>query len=321
MTVTMVSWKEAVMWGCAGLLIPLTGWALFLLVRRSDSRDAERADEEPDEWRVPELTVVGASRSLLHRWDPRFKVCSLLFFAFCAVSVQRLPSAMMGLLIAVGTLGIAGIPFRFALKRILAMVGFLGMFFLVMPLTVPARPSDTVIVVHGLEAIRFNPRGLWVAALIWTKATAVAVLMEPLLRTTPFPTTVRALAALGVSKKLCQMLLIMYRYVFVFRHEMARMWVGMSVRGFRPRTNGETFRVFGNFLGMLFVRSLERTQRVHEAMVCRGYQGEFPMLERFQGQRRDWLLGGFWFLLGVGMILSDRWGVPHLVGPGPGLWR
>ncbi len=87
------------------------------------------------------------------------------------------------------------------------------------------------------------------------------------------------------------------------------MAVGMQVRGFRRRTSLETLRVMGNFLGMLFVRSFERTHRVYAAMQARGYQGRFPAPFCFKVTVGDWLHASLWLVFGVGLLIFDRLGL------------
>lgn len=83
---------------------------------------------------------------------------------------------------------------------------------------------------------------------------------------------------------------------------------GMQVRGFRKRTDLSTLHAVANFLGMLFVRSFERTERVFEAMQARGYQGRMPAPQAAPLRPFDLLLGGFWLLLGLLLVGFDRWG-------------
>jgi cobalt/nickel transport system permease protein len=154
--------------------------------------------------------------------------------------------------------------------------------------------------------LTFNARGFYLAVVIILKATAIALMMEPLLATAPFPVTINALSQIGVPAKLCQMILLTHRYIFVFLHEARRMNIGMRVRGFRKKTDTETLKTIGNFLGMLFVRSYERTQRVYEAMLSRGYTGSFPVYTRFCASPKDRGFAFLWILLGVALILGDR---------------
>jgi len=177
-----------------------------------------------------------------------------------------------------------------------------------MPLTAVTRPGDTLLLFGSFDWLSFNLRGLQLALAIAGKACAVALLMEPLLATAALPRTVEGLIRLGVPEKVGQMILLAHRYVFVFLEEARRMSVGMQVRGFRRKSSVETLQVMGNFLGMLFVRSFERTHRVYAAMQARGYQGRFPAPFYFKVTAGDWLHASVWLLLGIGLVLFDRLG-------------
>jgi cobalt/nickel transport system permease protein len=48
-------------------------------------------------------------------------------------------------------------------------------------------------------------------------------------------------------------------------------------------------QVAGHMVGSLFLRSLERSERVHAAMLARGYNGQMPRLERRTLSAADWL--------------------------------
>jgi cobalt/nickel transport system permease protein len=81
----------------------------------------------------------------------------------------------------------------------------------------------------------------------------------------------------------------------------------MLVRGFHATSSRHSWRSLGNFLGMLLVRSLERAERVHWAMACRGFSGKFPAAEPHRLSRTD-----FWFLaasmLAIGALLAlEAW--------------
>jgi cobalt/nickel transport system permease protein len=81
---------------------------------------------------------------------------------------------------------------------------------------------------------------------------------------------------------------------------------GMQVRGFRKRTDLETLRAVANFLGMLFVRSFERTERVFDAMRARGYKGRFPEPADLRLKVRDIFIAAGWLAVGAALILYDR---------------
>ena len=77
------------------------------------------------------------------------------------------------------------------------------------------------------------------------------------------------------------------RYIEVLGQEYRRLRTAMMMRGFRMRCNVHTWRSVGWLFGMLFARSIDRAERIGEAMRCRGFNGEFPVLTEFAYTRRD----------------------------------
>ena len=291
----------------AGLVLLwfLSRWLLKSLSSVKDLPEGEKGRD----WSIPPLDSQAHGDSPFHRWDPRIKIVALLFFMFCAASLTRPFWAFIAIVWGALSVATARIPFRYPLKRLTAMAGFLGMFLVVMPLTVSTKSGDTLLVLGGLTSVPLNLRGFALALLICLKASAIALLVEPLLATSPFPVTMQALAGLRVPRTVCQMLMLAYRYIFVFQEEVVRMNKGMNARGFTKRTDMETLRTIGNFLGMLLVRSFERTQRVYEAMLARGYTGVMVGDFEFHAQRQDWAKGAFWFAAGLALIVADRFTV------------
>lgn len=288
-----------------GIILLAVLWWLALWSVKSGLRSQGKPQTERD-WAVPKLDSAADGNSLFHRWDVRFKLVALLGFAFLVVATRSPWSALLAMGLSFSAVLLARLPLERSLRRLLAMSGFLSMFLLIMPLTAVVRPGDPLLQFQGLEFLSFNLRGLQLALAVAGKACAVALLMEPLLATASLPRTIEGLTRLGVPEKVGQMILLAHHYTFVFVEEARRMAVGMQVRGFRRRTNIETLRVMGNFLGMLFVRSFERTHRVYAAMQARGYQGRFPAPAYFAVRRADWGHSLVWLLLGVSLLLFDR---------------
>jgi cobalt/nickel transport system permease protein len=293
-------------------LLPIAGGivlGVFILVRALKTSRTKRAGEESDavrDWSMPAIDSHAHIDSLFHRWDPRIKISSLLAYVFCVASLSRLSTALAALLLAIVSVIITRIPWHRPLRRLAAMGGFLGMFLIVMPLTAPIKPDDTVIILRDLAFASFNVRGFLLAVLVCLKAVSIALMMEPLVGTSPLSTTMEALSRLGAPRQVCQMVLLAHRYIFVFHHEAQRMSTGMKVRGFRKRTNLETLRTLGNFIGMLLVRSFERTERVYEAMLSRGYGAATPSHISFAAGRTDWAKGAFWVIIGAALLIVDR---------------
>ncbi len=278
---------------------------LISMLKSSTRPVPQYTSREPD-WSIPAIDDFSDLQSSFHSWDPRIKISSLMIYCFLIISIKNLLIASLLPVIALAAILISGIPLYKAMYRILAMAGFLAMFLIIMPLTVPLHAGDTVIMFDPFTSPVFNLRGLRLALLIILKACSIALLMELLLNTAPFATTIRALTALKLPPMAGQMILLAHRYIFVFLHEAKRMACGMQVRGYRPGTDMNTLRILGNFLGMLFVRSFDRTQRVYDAMLSRGYSGTFPSYETFSASASDWAKGTFWVMLGITLVVIDR---------------
>ena len=73
-----------------------------------------------------------------------------------------------------------------------------------------------------------------------------------------------------------------YRYIFVLEQEYLRLIRAAKIRGFQPKTNLQTYRTFAYVIGMLLVRATARAQRVHQAMLCRGFKGTFYTLQEYR---------------------------------------
>lgn len=277
----------------------LVTWIRSLLRKRTPSRGEDR------DWSVPPLDDTSGD-SLFHRWDVRCKFMTVLLYSFAVASLKHIGPALIAVVISLGVLLMARVSFGRVLLRLLALSGFLGMLLVVMPFTVPAHPEDTLVIFGGSDWLVFNMRGFLLAATIGAKAVAVALLMEPLLTTAPLPVTFHGLSRIGLPKMAGQMVLLSYRYVHVFLQEARRMASGMQVRGFRKRTDMETMKSVANFLGMLFVRSFERTERVFDAMRARGYTGTFPDPVNLSLRVRDILLAAVWIMVGGTLIVYDR---------------
>lgn len=294
--------QVSILWLLPLLLLPLavySGFRMLIGIARQEQGKEER------DWSVPQIEYEGGKSSLVHRWDVRFKLASFLLLAFLIVSLQHPQTAFVALLLVLIGYRVAAIPWRRGFKRLLGMAGFLSMFLLMLPLTAVRQSSDLVLVFGSIDWIGFNLRGLDLAVLIILRAATVALLMEPLLATAPLPVTLAGLARMGVPRRLTELLLITHRYLYVFVHEARRMQVGMDVRGFRKSTSLATLRTVGNYVGMLFVRSFERTERVHAAMLARGYQGYWPQPISFNVQFADYLKAGTVIGLGLLLVICD----------------
>ncbi|MCK5192725.1 MAG: energy-coupling factor transporter transmembrane protein EcfT, partial [Desulfobulbaceae bacterium] len=122
---------------------------------------------------------------------------------------------------------------------------------------------------------------------ITIKSNAMMLMLIALVASTPIFTMGHAMHELGIPKKIVHLFFFTYRYIHVMHREYARLLNSMKIRGFRPKTSLHTYKTFAYMVGMLLVRSFDRAQRVHNAMLCRGFKGNLYSLSKFSIKRRD----------------------------------
>jgi len=293
-------------WPILALLLGLI-IACFWLALKAVGQMAAALENQPDGL-LPLIGSNASQHSPLHNWDPRFKIVAILTFAFLVVSLQQPVFVAIAFVVAIVMVPLGQLPWGRSLRRLMAMNGFLVMFLVVMPMTAVVLPGDSLLVFGEMEQWPLNLRGLQLALVIIGKAWTVALLMEPLLATAPLGATLEGLTRLGVPARVSELLLIAHRYIHVFHGELQRMRSGMDARAFKPDHRLDRMQDYGNFVGMLLVRSFERTHRVYDAMQARGYAGKMPGHVHFSAVAADWLKTLLLVAVGLVLLLTDRLG-------------
>ncbi|MCU0691740.1 MAG: cobalt ECF transporter T component CbiQ [Polyangiaceae bacterium] len=128
-----------------------------------------------------------------------------------------------------------------------------------------------------------------------------------LIATTGMDAVATALGRLGMPRVLVTQLLMLYRYTFVLVAEVGRMLRAHALRA--PDHPRPTWRTMRSLLGELLLRSLARAERVHAAMLCRGFDGEIrrPVREHFGILDAAMLTGSLAFCVVVRLVDVPRW--------------
>jgi len=241
--------------------------------------------------------------SWMLRLDPRARIVASFVFACVVVSLTGFISLSIAVLCGVFLMLSAKLPAGETIKKVITMDGFIIFLLCMLPFTTPGEVWFTL---FGFEA---SWEGFYKACEITLKANAVVLTLLALVGTIDAIVLGHALNRLRVPENLVHLMLFSVRYIDVLKQEYFRLRVAMKARCFKPGNNLHTYRSIGYLLGMLLVRSLERSERILEAMKCRGFQGKFYLLGEFHFQRRDRLfcLVSFLFLLGL-FILDISYG-------------
>ncbi len=230
--------------------------------------------------------------SPIHRLAPEAKlIAAFVFVAAAAITPREAIWAFAIFVVALAAvIVLAKLPGRFVLARLLVVVPFIAFAFLV-----PFIASGEQVAVLGVSVSR---EGLWGMWNIVAKATIGATVSIVLAATTEIPEMLRGMAVLKVPAPLTAIAMFMVRYLELVAGELGRMRIAMTARGYDPRWLWQA-RPIAASAGALFVRSYERGERVHAAMLSRGYSGAMPDLNRRRATGAEWLTAAILPTLGV----------------------
>jgi cobalt/nickel transport system permease protein len=239
----------------------------------------------------------GRGRSPIHAADPRVKLVLVVLFIMAAATT---PAGRwwdyLGLgLILVVTLALTRVsPLHLAGK-----IAKLAPFVLLMA-------AGLLFVAGGEPVITWEPaglhlvvtdRGLHLFANVLCKAMLALGSVVVLVSTTPFPELVQALKRFRAPEVITGSLSLMYRYLFVFFHEKERLLTARESRLAWP-SRSLRWKSLAGIVGVLFVRSLNRAERVHQAMESRGFEGAPVTAVQLRTRPYDWIV----LFLGIYLI-------------------
>ncbi|BCI52737.1 cobalt ECF transporter T component CbiQ [Mycolicibacterium litorale] len=221
----------------------------------------------------------------VHRVAAETKIVCLVAFVLAVVATPRdllWPYPLYGAIVA-ATWWAARIPFRWALPRMLIEVPFV-----VLAVLLPFAEGGERTDVAGLS---LSVTGLQAAWGIVAKGTLGVAAALTVAATTPAAELPAALGRLKMPAVMTSVLVLMIRYIDVLTAEAARMRVARISRGDSPRALHQAGAV-AKGIGALFLRSYERGERVHLAMLSRGFDGHAPDLAaigaRPRARRSQW---------------------------------
>jgi cobalt/nickel transport system permease protein len=234
------------------------------------------------------------TESFLHRLDPRVKVLVTVLFI---LSNALLPD---GAWIAFGFSWLflllanvlSGLGIGFTFKRSFVALPF-ALVALTVLFSVQGKPLLTFhfllwdLTITDLGLLRF------VSILIrsWL-SVQMAILLVAAAR---FPDLIHALEHLRVPSILTTIIAFLYRYLFVLADEVFRLMRARESRSAAApgKQSGGSVAwragVAGNMAGQLFLRSYERSDRIYNAMLARGFTGHMQTINPHELRRRDYM--------------------------------
>lgn len=233
-----------------------------------------------------EIEEFALGDSWVHGLDPRVKIVVTIIFSIIVALNSSIHVAGISLILPLILVICARLDFRKLMVRLAIVNSFILFLWLFLPFS---TPGETICSIGPLNIQR---EGLLLAALITLKSNSIILMAIALLGTSQIFSLVHALSHLFVPDKLVHLFFFCFRYIHVVHGEYHRLINAMKMRGFRPKTNMHTYRAYSYLVGMLLIRSFDRSKRILDAMRCRGFKGKFYILHNYQMKRCDYALAG-----------------------------
>ncbi len=219
------------------------------------------------------LDMLSYKDTFVHRLDPRTKLCATVFFIVMVVSFPKyeVSGLVPFLLFPVVLFSLADIPVKFIMKKVLlvsAFAFFIGIFN-------PLLDRQPMYSMFG-----FSVSGGWISFIsVMVKFFLTITTALLLIATTSFPGICHALQKFGVPDIFISQLLFLYRYIFVLVEETMKAVRARDMRAFGSKGTG--MKAFTGIIGTLFLRTVERAERIYQAMLSRGFSGTLHSTKQY----------------------------------------
>jgi cobalt/nickel transport system permease protein len=240
--------------------------------------------------------------SFIHRLEPKIRILASIVLSFAAALCDNLYVMAIYFVISMILITMAGLNGMDVVKRLKPLFWFLLMIWIILPLTFE---GDIWYRFYGLN---ITGPGIILCCKITIKSITILLLFTALVATMTIASLGNGLHKIHVPDKMVFLILMSYRYISVIEEEYKRLLRAAKFRGFNPGTNLHSYKTFAYLAGMLFVRASLRAQRVHQAMLCRGFNQKFHTLDDYPPNRLNSI-----FLLAVSgaglslVILENIW--------------
>lgn len=206
---------------------------------------------------------------MCHRWPPLAKLLAALVMILAATCIPISQGPLVGLIACAIFFAhtLARIPLSYVARRMLFFLPPLFFMAISLPLSQSGQKGWLLFVTILVRGTLSFSTALW------------------LVNVMPFDQLLATLRRLRVPDVLLAILSLMYRFLFVLWDELDRMRTARSARLFRKPSLWTTWRSAAHLVGRLLIRALDRADRIHGAMLARGWDGRSRWIDPRRGDR------------------------------------
>ena len=257
-------------------------------------------------------------QGLLQSMDPRAKLVSILAVIFATSLIGDLRVLIFVYALTVLFSYLSKIEVGFFIKRVWLFIPlFAGIIAIPMIFNV-FLPGDPLIQLIYLgpgahlgpfslpESIYITRQGVNGAVIFTVRVAACVSAVVLLFLTTPQQVLFKSLRSVGVPKLYVLTLEMAYRYIFLLMDLVREMYIAKKARTIKARGILDEQKWVGGRIGYTLIRSLDTSEKVHMAMMSRGFNGDVKIMQEFRMQNRDYIAVAMAVSMSVALVLVSH---------------
>lgn len=254
----------------------------------------------------------------LQSLDPRAKLISILAVIFATSLIGDLRLLIFVYMLTLLFAYLSKIDVLFFIKRVWLFIPiFAGIIAIPMIFNV-FFPGDPLIRLVYLgsgahlgpfslpDSIYITKQGVNFAVIFIMRVAACVSAVVLLFLTTPQKVLFKSLRSVGVPKIYVFTLEMAYRYIFLLTDMVREIYIAKKARTIKTGGMFEEQKWVGGRIGYTLVRSLDTSEKVHAAMMSRGYNGDVKIMQEFKMRNRDYISGAIAVSMSVLLVLISH---------------
>jgi cobalt/nickel transport system permease protein len=255
---------------------------------------------------------------LLQSLDPRAKLISILAIVFATSLIGDLRVLIYVYSLTLLFSYLSKIDVWFFIKRVWLFIPiFAGIIAIPMIFNI-FFPGDPLVQLVYLgagshlgpfslpESIFITRQGVSAATIFTIRVATCVSAVVLLFLTTPQQILFKSLRTVGVPKLYVLTMEMAYRYIFLLMDMVREMYVAKKARTIKARGMFEEQKWVGGRIGYTLIRSLDMSEKVHMAMMSRGYNGDVKIMQEFKMRNRDYIAGTMAISMSIGLVLISQ---------------
>ncbi|WP_292390008.1 cobalt ECF transporter T component CbiQ [Methanosarcina sp. UBA5] len=254
----------------------------------------------------------------LQSLDPRAKLVSFLTLIFATSLIRDLRLLIFVYMLTLLFAYISKIDLLFFIKRVWLFIPiFAGIIAMPMIFNV-FFPGDPLIRLAYLspgthlgpfslpDSIYITKQGVNSAVIFTMRVAACVSVVVLLFLTTPHQVLFKSLRSVGVPKIYVFTLEMAYRYIFLLTDMVREIYIAKKARTIKTGGMFDEQKWVGGRIGYTLIRSLDMSEKVHTAMMSRGYNGDVKIMQEFKMRNRDYISGAITVSMSVLLVLISQ---------------